>query len=454
MKKFLGFLLILFGFWVAGATVVHADVKPLPPDYDPIQGGTVLRPPSDLWVQVNSATLSIIPLAYLPPGPLNPAQLSQLSYQVQVNNGAKNAVSSVPSFANTNVNPTLKLGFGASVNNRLGIAVKASQIGDYALKLFMRFGQSADEYEVEIQLHVVASLSPIVGVNISSKPIFSPLPQLALWQHRDGEVSVETSPTISSTQLNDLKWPLSPIFSFLPNTTTGASDGAIVVRTLPYVFKVSAMSVTESFGLNPVTVYEGKPLTINVEYIQPQPGTSLSFIWSFNKNKTVPDRKIRTQTLTLPAGVVQPDDLNLELTLEYSDGQTTALYRSEMVPIKYVPTPIQTLPPAQATLSIADLLQGPATVNAGWSDWPVTAQGNWHLNIAMTPLQQADGTTLAASLVGPDALKVTPEMPATLDFTGDQVVPLSQLNWVFQQQPAVVAGHYQAQITFQAIAGP
>mgnify|MGYP004710939743 FL=1 len=213
MKKLFGVLLVWFGFWITGATMVQAETRPLPPDYDPIQGGMVLRPPKELWVTADNSVW-MIPLAYLPGGVLNVDQLKQVHYFVQVNHEER----AIPRVANPTyvyIDQTLGWGLGAVETNGLGLVVRADRVGVYPLTLAFQFGQDSNRYETEIILHVVTKISTSTKADTSTEPIFSPLPQLVVWHHLDGEITVANSVSTSLVN-NDLKWPSSPLFTFVP----------------------------------------------------------------------------------------------------------------------------------------------------------------------------------------------------------------------------------------------
>lgn len=458
MKKLLGVLAVCFSFWFAGLTVVHAEVKPLPPDYDPIQGGMILKPPRELWVKVIDSVVpisSVIPLAYLPGGTLDVTQLQQLHYAVELD-GIKKPVPIVANQGAVSVDSKVDLNFGA-VSGGLGILVRANRVEDYSLTLFFSFGQSSDEYETNLTLHVVSTLSPITWAETTStKSMMSPLPQLVLWHHVGPEVTVERS-TATTLDSNELKWPISPLF-YLVGSSAIRVNGAIGL--LPFVRQLALTTngptATQTFGMPNVTGYQGKPLDVPIEYIRPQPGTRLQFLWRFVNTVGISPPVFETTSPTIPADKLMPRNGALELTLRYSDGARSIDYQSFNTKYTYQPTTQQTFSLGSGLffLSIADLIQGPVTVNANLPDWQVDQVGPWRFTLSVTALQQDNGTILPASLKWPTGGSITPSQPYTTVYNGPQVVPLSQIEWVFQQQPAAVAGQYQAQIQFQAIAGP
>jgi hypothetical protein len=462
MKKILGMLVVCLGFWFTGLTVVHADIKPLPPDYDPIQGGMILRPPHDLWIKAdNKTTIPIIPIAYLPGGQIDIAQLKQLNYRVILNDTSfavpvVSKQSDVPSII-----PGLSLGIVRT--NGLGIFVRASEVGDYSMQILMRIGQENDEYETEVILHVVDQISEITSVEEPAKPILSPLPQLALWHHVGGEVTIEENITTTAAALNnnELGWPTSPLFYFLPATnSTLVNDverlGTFKLGTLQRQLTVVGGIGTQQFGIPLITAIQGQSLNLDFDYMKPNPGTKLTFIWEFYSIKADLLSTQSTQTPELPAAFVQPNAASVRLILEYSDNQTTIKYASAFINFAYKSQPLLSIPPAEATVNLPAIIQGPTTTNAGLADWSVTQVGQWHFEITVSTLRQADGTTLPAKLKWPDGTSITPYQPYTIKYkySGSQVVPLSQLDWVFQQQPKAKAGHYQADLLFEAISGP
>lgn len=459
MKKLLGVLAVCFSFWFAGLTIVHAEIKPLPPDYDPIQGGMILKPPRELWVQAKTTLTAMIPFAYLPGGPLDVTQLQQVHYEVELD-GTKTPVPIVANQGAVSVDSKVDLNFGA-VSGGLGILVRANRVEDYSLTLFFSFGQSSDEYETNLTLHVVSTLSPITWAETTStKSMMSPLPQLVLWHHVGPEVTVERS-TATTLDSNELKWPISPLF-YLVGSTAVRVNGAIGL--LPFVRQLAlttnGLTATQTFGMPNVTGYQGKPLVVDIDYIHPRPGTRLQFLWQFvsTLSPALSTQQFETTSLTIPADRIMQANGTLELTLRYSDGNSSVEYRSTTRNYTYQRA-TQTQQPFSLGsglffLSIADLIQGPVTVNANLPDWQVDQVGPWRFTLSVTALRQDNGTILPASLKWPTGGSITSNQPYTTVYNGPQVVPLSQIEWVFQQQPAAVAGQYQAQIQFQAIAGP
>lgn len=463
MKKILGMLAVCLGFWFTGLTVVHADIKPLPPDYDPIQGGMILRPPHDLWIKAdNKTTIPIIPIAYLPGGQIDITQLKQLNYRVVLDDQSfavpvVSTQSDIPSII-----PGLSLGIVRS--NGLGIFVRASKVGDYSMQLLMRIGQGNDEYETELTLHVVDQISEITSVEEPAKPILSPLPQLALWHHVGGEVTIEntiitTSTATNALSSNELGWPTSPLFYFLPATnSTLVNDveslGTFKLGTLQRQLTVVGGIGTQQFGIPDITAIQGQPLKLDFGYMKPNPGTKLAFIWEFYSINADLLSTQSTQTPELPAVFVQPNAYSIRLILEYSDDQTTIKYASSFIKFIYKSQPVLSIPPAEATVNLPAIIEGSTTASAGLTDWSVNQVGQWHFEITISTLKQADGTTLSARLKWPDGTSITPNQPYTIKYTGSQVVPLSQLDWVFQQQPKAKAGVYQANLLFEAISGP
>lgn len=463
MKKIFGLLFVCLGFWFTDLTVVHADIKPLPPDYDPIQGGMILRPPHDLWIKAdNKTTIPIIPIAYLPGGQIDIAQLKQLNYRVILNDTSfavpvVSKQSDVPSII-----PGLSLGIVRT--NGLGIFVRASEVSDYSMQILMRIGQGNDEYETEVTLHVVDQISEISSVEALAKPILSPLPQLALWHHVGGEVTIEESiitPTTAATALNnnELGWPTSPLFYFLPATNLNPLKdvehlGIFRLSTMQRQLTVIGGIGTQQFGIPLMTAIQGQPLKLDFGYMKPNPGTKLAFIWEFySKNVDLLSTQ-STSTPELPAVFVQPNAASVRLILEYFDDQTTIKYASSFIDFTYKSQPLLSIPPAKSTVNLPAIIEGPTTANAGLTDWSVNQVGSWNFTVTASTLRQADGTTLPAKLKWPDGTSITPNQPYTIKYTGSQMVPLSQIDWVFQQQPKAKAGVYQADLLFEAIAGP
>jgi hypothetical protein len=72
----------------------------------------------------------------------------------------------------------------------------------------------------------------------------------------------------------------------------------------------------------------------------------------------------------------------------------------------------------------------------------------WHFTISFSTLKQADGARLTSEIKWPDGPLITPNQPYSPLTYGSQLVPLSQIDWVFQQQPKAKAGQYQAEICF------
>lgn len=460
MKTFLVGLFMILGFWFTGLTAVHAAIKPLPPDYDPIQGGMVLRPPHDIWIKADNKT-SMIPIAYLPGGVIDVDQLKQLHYFVEVN-GEMTPVQRVSSLLDVDVDPTLGWGLNAVNTNGLGLAVIANRVGVYPLKLGMQFGQSTDLYETEVTLHVVDTISAITWPEISSKDIMSPLPQLMIWHHLNGEVTIENAGN-TSTSNNELKWPTSPMFVVIPPTTASISGDTKVTfglrlttatRALTFKDGLQTQTVTTQFGVPPITAVKGRPIKLDLDYMRPNPGTKLTFIWQFYGSKGVLLLTQSTSTPELPAEFVQPDAINLQLTLQYSDGQTTASFSSTIVRLIYKSTSLLEMPLTETTVNLPAIIEGPTTANVGLTDWSVNQVGSWHFTLTASTLRQTDGTTLSARLQWPDGALIPPNQPYTANYTGPQVVPLSQIDWVFQQQTTAKAGHYQAELLFEVIAGP
>lgn len=458
MKKIFGLLAVCLGFWFAGLTVVHADIKPLPTDYDPIQGGMVLRPPHDLWIRTDNKP-SIIPISYLPGGNIDTKQLAQLSYRV-VLGGQTFALLPV-----TNKNYlypiTSGLSFGFFKTGGLGILVHATQIGDYPLKILMKIDQSSDEYETDVTLHVRTSTSAITWGNVSSQLIMSPLPQLVLWHHLDGEVTIEFDLNTGIAN-NALNWPTESLFSLIPPTVAENNQIGVFIR-----FKLSTalrqltvndlddtkVSVSKQFGVPSITAIQGQPIKLDLEYIRPRLGTKLEFIWNFYGGS----RLVSTATTTtpeLPAQVVEPNATSVQLILKYFDDQTIVEYASSFINFTYKSQPALWLSPAESTINLPAIIQGQTTTNAGLTDWSVNQVGQWHFTITASTLKQVDGTTLLAKLKWPDGTIIRPNQPFTATYSDSQVVPLSQIDWVFQQQPKAKAGHYQADLLFEAIAGP
>lgn len=459
MKTFLAGFFVILGFWFAGLTVVHAEIKPLPPDYDPIQGGMVLRPPHDLWIKADNIT-SMIPIAYLPGGAINADQLKQLNYFVEVN-GKMTPVQRVSSSAYMDDKAILGWKLGQADGNSLGLVVRANRVGVYALKLLMQFGQSTEQYETEVTLHVVNTISAVTWAETSSKYILSPLPQLVIWHHLDGEVTIENaiSPDINN---NELKWPIVPLFTLIPPTTTSSSGDTkrtfgmkLTTGTRELIIKdgQQTQSVTAHFGVPVMTVYKGQPIKLDLDYMHPNPGTKLEFIWQFYNVSGVLLTQ-STPTPEFPAELVPPNVTLMQLTLQYSDSQTIASFSSTIIRFVYKSSSLLKIPPAEATVNLPAIIEGPTTANAGLTDWSVNQVGPWHFTITASTLKQTDGTTLPARLQWPDGTRITPNQPFTINYSGQQVVPLSQIDWVFQQQTTAKAGHYQAELLFEAIAGP
>lgn len=459
MKKILGMLAVCLGFWFAGLTVVHADIKPLPPDYDPIQGGMVLRPPHDLWIRTDIKP-SIIPIAYLPGGNLDTKQLAQLSYQVLLD-GKALKISAVLDQQSVSYSTDEKLSLGYYRAGGLGIIVYGIQVGDYPLKILMKIGQGSDEYETDVTLHVRTSTSAITWGNVSSELIMSPLPQLVLWHHLNGEVTVETESN-NGISSNELKWPTTSLISLIPPTVAENDNMGVLVR-----FKLSTasrqltvynvdgtkISVSKQFGIPSITAIQGQPIKLDLDYIHPRLGTKLEFIWNFYGSS----RLVSAQTTTtpeLPAQAVDPNATSIQLILKYFDDQMTVEYASSFINFTYKSQPSLSLPTAETTIDLPAIIQGPTTAKAGFSDWSVNQVGSWHFTITASTLKQTDGTTLPARLKWPDGTIITPNQPYTVKYSGSQVVPLSQIDWVFQQQPKAKAGVYQANLLFEAIAGP
>ncbi len=460
MKTFLAGLFMVFGFWFAGLTVVHAEIKPLPPDYDPIQGGMVLRPPHDLWIKADNI-ISMIPIAYLPGGAINADQLKQLNYFVEVN-GKMTPVERVSSAASFTNKLTLGWKLGVADSNGLGLMVRADRVGVYALKLLMQFGQSTDQYETEVTLHVVDTISAISWTEASSKYILSPLPQLVIWHHLDGEVTIESSSN-SSFFNNELKWPAGLIFTLIPPTTANINTNdnstfgmKLTTGTRELLIKdgLQTQTVTAQFGISKITAVKGQPIKLDLDYMRPNPGTKLEFIWQFYSYNSQLLLTKSTPTPELSAEFVPSNATVVQLTLQYSDGQTTASFNSSIIPVVYKSSSLLEIPPAEATVNLPAIIEGPTTVNAGLTDWSVNQVGPWHFTITASTLKQTDGTTLPARLQWPDGTRITPNQPFTINYSGPQVVPLSQIDWVFQQQTTAKAGHYQAELLFEAIAGP
>lgn len=458
MKKLFGVLLVWFGFWITGATMVQAETRPLPPDYDPIQGGMVLRPPKELWVTADNSVW-MIPLAYLPGGVLNVDQLKQVHYFVQVNHEER----AIPRVANPTyvyIDQTLGWGLGAVETNGLGLVVRADRVGVYPLTLAFQFGQDSNRYETEIILHVVTKISTSTKADTSTEPIFSPLPQLVVWHHLDGEITVANSVSTSLVN-NDLKWPSSPLFTFVPPSSQSYDTlGNLLTLKLTTatrqltVNNPAGMMASQQFGLQPIAAVQGQPIILSLNYIHPAPGTQLRFIWQFFGKNGAPFLKQVTDTPELPAALVPPDALSVQLTLQYFDQQTTVEYHSSMVTYTYRALTRQTLSPAVTTIDIAAIIQGPVTAKAGFSDWSVNQVGSWHFTMTASTLKQANEATLSAQLKWPNGSLIAAGQAYTVNYSGPQVVPLSQIDWVFQQQPQALAGRYQAEILFEAIAGP
>ncbi|WP_125709949.1 hypothetical protein [Lacticaseibacillus porcinae] len=458
MKKLLGVLLLWVSFWFVGLSTVHAETQPLPPDYDPIQGGMVFRPPKDLWIKADNS-VAIIPIAYLPGGPLKPSELSQASYHVTVN-GKGVPVQPITNPSQLEFATPSELSLGAINTGGLGIIVRTNSTGDYALKIVMNINQDSNNYETEMILHAREQISAITWADTSFKAILSPLPQLVLWHHLYGEVTVEDGTITSTISSSAFKWPSTPSFYMVtPSSVDTTAIESIRLSAGQLQLTVAGGVATQQFGLLPITLTNGQPLILDFDYIKPNPGTKLEFVWKFHQQVpdiTMPD--IVTDTPSLNAAQVQKASGSLQLVLRYSNAQSTVEYRSSVITYVYRPSsqPFtqSLLPPANATVSLPAIIQGPVTVNAGLADWQVNQPGMWRLTINISNLKQADGARLQADLKWPNGTLITPTQPYSASYNGQQLLPLSQIDWVFQQQPLAKAGHYQAEIQIQAISGP
>jgi hypothetical protein len=340
---------------------VHAEIKPLPPDYDPIQGGMVLRPPHELWIKADNKTVAIIPIAYLPGGPLQPLQLSQVSYHVKVN-GEDVPVRPITNPSQLEFATPSELSLGAISTGGLGIIVRTNSIGDYALKIVMNINQNSNNYETDMVLHAREQISAITWADTSFKPVLSPLPQLVLWHHLYGEVTVEDGTTTSTISSSAFKWPSMPLFYMVsPSSVDTTASVHTVIDSIrlsagQLQLKVTGGVATQQFGLLPITLTSGQPLVLDFDYIKPNPGTKLEFVWKFHQTTpdiTLPD--IVTDTPSLSAAQVQKASGSLQLVLRYSDAQSVVEYRSSVITYVYRPStqPFtqSLLPPAHATVN-------------------------------------------------------------------------------------------------------
>lgn len=432
MKRWWLVLMVWLGWLVWRGQPVHAQTFA---GYDPVQGGMIFDPPEELYAAVGVKTQGLF--MYSGPGirPLTNWKTNQTQGKIAVYDSTDQLVA---------VNAVFSQG---------GYSFVPNKSGDYRVEL--QFNWGAVVYRDSITVHVLERLPTGLHANIDQHHLFNNVLIPIEWVDQAGR---NFSMSLSSQNNNGGDtWPIGPIA--YPNTTpVGTATRSISIADTELVTYYQPATVY--FGLADVTAKAGVPLTIDADYYQPRPGTTLTYSWQFTPNHTSAGSQTEPTTkpqLNIPNS--WQEDGILMISLIYTDNTTGAVVRvssNNNIKYHYEPAPKPTLYsgtlPAQH-VAIADLITQDVKFPALLPEITLPA-GDWQLTIAITAPATTAGAKLAAALLLPESQTVTPQAPMTIRLRGPQTYSLTQTEWLLYRQVDALAGHYQATISFTAIMGP
>ncbi len=409
--------------------------RPVVAAYDPAQGGVFWEPPEEAWLLPNK--FGFIPFGYAPAGDLSVTTIAK--------NMPQGEIRTIDGETTTGV-------IVNSHNSHLGVSVRIVNPGRYVLNLSLATGGELMRRTVILNVGEQSGVRQLVP--LPNRPLMSPLPVLAETTGIQGASFEPLQGTGPEGGANGLGWVLSKPLVFVPPDVL-ISLGTIVMMPRGYHLTTTVdgqtLPVTLTYGLDPVTAIEGHPLTLDSLYLKPLPDTTLTFTWTYNPDS--PQKQTVTSTTpSIPIPETWHADGQLNVMLQYAYNNKTVTLRSNTVAYHYQSQAITTR--RTTTVAVSDLLQHDLRVNASLADWHVSQPGDWQLEVAVSPLQTQSGARLAATLRLPDGTQIAAGQSQRVAYTGDQVVPLAQAEWLLQQQPAVVAGQYNGSVRFTAIFGP
>ncbi|MFD1485041.1 hypothetical protein ACFQ5J_07340 [Lacticaseibacillus baoqingensis] len=429
MKRWRLVLMVWLGWLVWRGQPVHAQTFA---GYDPVQGGMIFDPPEELYAAVGVKTQGLF--MYSGPGsiPLTDRKQQESQDQIAVYDAA-NQLASVTSTFNQGV-----------------YSFVPTKPGDYRVELQFTWG--AVVYRDSITVHVLEYLPTGLHANIDQHHLFNNVLTPVEWIDQAGR---HFSMPIVTPTVNGASWPVGP-FAFPSGTSATPVTRDITI--LGAVFLPNYQPARVYFGLADVTVKAGMPLTIDADYYQPKPGTTLTYSWQFIASASGNRSQIISKVPQLDVPVAWQQDGTLMVRLVYTDNETGAVVTiySNNIKYHYEPAPKPTLYsgtlPAQH-VSIADLITQDVKLPALLPEITLPA-GDWQLTIAITAPTTTAGAKLAAALLLPESQTVTPQAPMTIRLQGPQTYSLTQTEWLLYRQVDALAGHYQATISFTAIMGP
>ncbi|WP_461214680.1 hypothetical protein [Lacticaseibacillus sp. GG6-2] len=438
MRKLWLLVVIGLSWWGTPTSAVSAVVS-----YDPAQGGVFWEPPAEILTYIN--TEEFIPFGYAAPGNLSvttATSTSLASTWYKLNDDG------------TITTPESSTGYVTPNNSNLGVIARFANTGDYRvdLKLTTDKAQSSVITRTVI-VHVTDPVNSRQLLPLPKQRLLSPLPTLLETTSSGGNNFLEIKKEFEPDQREHaFIWRLTkPIYYVYPLTWWDGTMINIDPQTQEFTFYLNGQPQTQtlSYGLANITAVEGHPITLDALYLKPMPGTKLTFNWTYTV-KGGKAQTIASDTPSLPIPDNWHADGSIYVTLIYSyDGKSVPI-KSNTVAYHYQPQVIR----ATSTFAVSDLLQHDIHVNARIADWPITQTGDWQLEVAVSPVQTNSGVRMPAALVLPGGTQVAGGETKRLAFSGDQVLALTQAEWLLQQQLTPVVGQYNATVRFTVISGP
>jgi hypothetical protein len=429
MKKWLVGLLLMLGLWGWHGHRVQAQTFE---GYDPVQGGMIFDPPESLYAAVGVRTVGMF--MYSDPGsqPLSGWQTKQTHSTIEIWEAGEQSSTMPASFS-------------------LGMfSFTPAHSGEYTVKLQFDWGN--ETYTDTIAVHVLAQLPANLHANVDQKRLFTNVLRPIEWVDHMGRV-FSMNVTIQNKNLGKT-WPIGP-YTLPPEVISASVPVLLTIGSIDKSIQYEPAPVY--FGIEDVTLKEGVPLTLDVDYYHPRVGTTLSYVWTW----TPPNSEVSLVEKTGQPRLAIPEtwrrDGKLTVALVYHDNATnsnvtalsnTVQYHYEPAPKPALPDP--TLPHQQ--FSVTELITHNVELSAGLTPITVPA-GAWQLVVAITAPTGPAGT-LAAALRLPGGQLVQPHQPVVLSLPGPQTLSLAQTQWLLYRQPDVLRGHYQATVSFTTIMGP
>lgn len=178
-------------------------------------------------------------------------------------------------------------------------------------------------------------------------------------------------------------------------------------------------------------------------YYQPRLGTKLTFKWTFTGAAA---SVVTTEQPFVPADQLPYFNGKVYVELTYTDmaNNYAITIRSNEVSYQFAAAPR-----SLRHIAVKDLIQGDVRMPATLPTLAIS--GQQYLEVAMTPLVQANGTSLNAVLILSTGEQVTPTASVRILLSGAQ---MPQAEWLFHRQADVLAGAYEGTVRFTLINGP